>query len=365
MSEVISILLDLLRIKSVTAHEDEIKKYIVHKVKDRLFFSEVRNNIVCFSSESCYFALVGHIDTVDNINLKNGIVEDGKVFGLGASDMKAGIAIMLYLLQRFNHLPILWIFYDREEGSYNDNGLSLVFDKFRNILKNLKFAIILEPTSNNIELGCNGVINYGLWIKGKSGHSARPQTYQNPFYLSLPIVDFIANYKPVDYIHEISINSRNHKLCFTGNMVITQIKGYIDKTNENNFKNLVPEYCFINVNVRYTPNYNFEDFDKSFRNKMLGYKCDIEIIDHAPAGKILINRELVEFLEWYLKNGDFEIHGKQAWTDVARFSLFNIPAINLGPGEPSQAHQKNEYAFISKIEQLSIILARYLQQLRS
>ncbi|MCX7759254.1 MAG: M20/M25/M40 family metallo-hydrolase [bacterium] len=365
---VVDIIVDLLKIKSITGYEDNLKKYIIDFIKDRLNFQVIRNNIVAYPKNDrgrYLVAFVGHIDTVDNANNKDGIMEGDKIFGLGASDMKAGIAVMLSLINKFSNLPLLWVFYDKEEGKYDDNGLNLVFQNFGDLLMKPNFAIILEPTSNNIEMGCNGVINYGIWIRGKSGHSARRNTYQNPFYLSLPIIKYLESYQPEEYKKVIVVADKSYELSFVSNAVITQIKGLNDLYTENGFRNVVPEYCFLNVNVRYTPNYEFADFNEYFRKNLGKYEIfKLDVTDYAPAGKIVINKYLEYFLDWYLNNGDFGVFAKQAWTDVARFTLHGIPAINLGPGEPTQAHQVNEYTHISKMEQLELILSKYLMSLR-
>lgn len=363
--DLIELLVNLLKIHSITSKEDELKDYIVYLIKDKIKFEVIRNNVVCYNQENCKIALVGHIDTVENINQYNGTIKEDKVYGLGVSDMKSGIAIMLKLLLEFPKLPILWIFYDREEGNYNENGLELVFKKFDDIIKKIEFAIILEPTSNNIEMGCNGVVNYGIWVKGRSGHSARPHSYLNPFYLAIPILEFFKNYKQEEYVFPLEINSKIFNLKYQNNTVITQVKGYNSFKIENTFKNVVPEYCFINLNIRFTPNYQFAEVREKFRRIFEDLKQDvaiekIEMLDSAPPGRIIINKSLEDFVKWYINKSNYEIVGKQAWTDVARFSLLNIPAINLGPGEPNLAHQQNEYASLSKITNLYLILKDFL-----
>jgi succinyl-diaminopimelate desuccinylase len=68
----------------------------------------------------------------------------------------------------------------------------------------------------------------------------------------------------------------------------------------------------------------------------------------------------VEFLS---KCGVTSTAIKQAWTDVARFDQVGVPAVNLGPGVQSQAHQPNEYTELSLLPQGYAILHRFLRGL--
>ncbi|MGB9638939.1 MAG: M20/M25/M40 family metallo-hydrolase, partial [bacterium] len=160
----INTLIDLLKIKSLTGFEEDIKNYIFDYIKNiinndqSICIYQKRNNVVVYHNDlpkENVIAFIGHIDTVDNINEYNAKLIDGKIYGLGSSDMKSGVAIILNLFKIFYNLNnIIWIFYDQEEGPYINNGLNILFKDLKELLSKIDLAIILEPTNNYIELGC-------------------------------------------------------------------------------------------------------------------------------------------------------------------------------------------------------------------
>lgn len=57
---------------------------------------------------------------------------------------------------------------------------------------------------------------------------------------------------------------------------------------------------------------------------------------------------------------NLEVEAKQAWTDVGRLSMYGIDAVNFGPGDTAQAHQKNEYIPIENLEKNFEIFSNFL-----
>jgi succinyl-diaminopimelate desuccinylase len=289
-------------------------------------------------------ALVGHLDTVRCADHQEYTVRDGRVYGCGASDMKAGLAVMLDLLESWQTLegarPV-WIFYHGEEGPAVGNGLGPVLAA-PELLPTLDFAFILEPTDRGIQPGCMGLLNATVTVPGVRAHSARPWQGENALYRALPMLERFAR------MERRAV--RFGELTFYEVMVVTQAA-------TQNSRNVVPDALALNVNVRFAPGSTAAAAEQELRS-IVGEGATVEITDSAPSGAVHADHPLIA--EWRRAEG-LSVEPKQAWTDVARFTELGIPAVNFGPGETAQAHQTNEWAAVDSLVHCQQALRRFFR----
>ncbi len=282
--------------------------------------------------------LAGHLDTVPEP--EGGIevrVEGDRVYGRGASDMKAGDAVMLALLESFarglaeeSRFEPVFVFYEREEGPYAENGLEAVFAGSPWVL-DAELALVPEPTAAALEVGCVGTAQVEVTFSGKSAHAARPWQGENAL---TGAGEFLAA------LHERpAAETVVEGLTFYEVLTPTIARG-------GRAKNVVPDSFRINVNYRFAPGKDLEDVTRLF-DELLGESATYEVVDFAPSGPVNLENPLLQEL---IATG-LEVRPKQAWTDVARFSERGVAAANFGPGLPSQAHKENEYAEIPLLEE--------------
>jgi succinyl-diaminopimelate desuccinylase len=278
--------------------------------------------------------LAGHLDTVPEP--EGGLpvrVEGGRIYGRGASDMKAGDAVMLALLEDFSWesswAEPVFIFYEREEGPYAKNGLERVFAQNPRVLK-AELALLLEPTAGALEVGCVGTAQIEVTFRGRPAHSARPWQGENALTAA---GTFLAELHERQ-LEEVVVEG----LTFYEVLVPTMARG-------GRAKNVVPEEFWINVNYRFAPGKDEDDVRRVFKELLEG-SADYVVADFAPSGPVdLANPLLRKLIETGL-----EVRPKQAWTDVARFAQRGVAAANFGPGLPSQAHQEAEFAELPLLE---------------
>ncbi len=276
----------------------------------------------------------GHLDTVpqpeEPIEVR---VEGDRIYGRGASDMKAGDAVMLALLENFawegSRFEPKFVFYEREEGPHVENGLETVFAETPWVLE-ADLAIVLEPTDGALEVGCVGTAQIEVTFRGKSSHAARPWQGENAITKA---GRFLAT------LHERPANEVVvDGLSFYEVLTPTTARG-------GRAKNVVPDSFWINVNHRFAPGRGMDDVRRLF-DDLLGDEANYEIPDFAPSGSVDLDNPLLQEL---MATG-LEVRPKQAWTDVARFAERGVAAVNFGPGSPSQAHQDAEHAELPLLE---------------
>jgi succinyl-diaminopimelate desuccinylase len=285
----------------------------------------------------------GHHDTVPSQGNMPGRIEDGWVVGLGASDMKGGVAVMIELARWLAaERPALsfdpaFLFFAREELPVSESPLPDVFAAAP-LVREAALVVVLEPTDNALHLGCVGSINASLSFHGRSAHSARPWQGENA------IAKAVAGLAPVVAVPPLEVEVAG--LTFTEVVTVTQIRGGVAD-------NVVPDRVEARLNFRYAPTRTPDQAEERLRELVPG----VEIESNSAAAHVPEHSELLARLQ---AAGDFERLPKQAWTPVAQFAAEGLDAVNLGPGATRYAHQRDERVEIAALERTFAALQRFL-----
>lgn len=292
-----------------------------------------------------HIALVGHLDTV---RTENGPahIEGDRCFGAGASDMKSGLALMIVLAESMEEFPcdLTLVFYSKEEGNYAENELGPVLDADLD-LRSVDLAICLEPSDNGVQLGCNGSIHASVVFEGKTAHSARPWQGENAVTKAGEFLAEMGKLLPVEHL----VDGFVYKSVFT----VTQAR------DGGRGRNIVPDRFVVNVNHRFAPTTTPAQAMAAVQ-VLVKDRAIVEFTDVSPPALPNASHPLVRSL---IGSGVAGVTPKQAWTDVGRFGQLGIPAVNWGPGENAQAHQKNESTSLKLIHEGDAILRRFLREL--
>ncbi len=338
-------LVELINIPSVIGNEEEITTAIefrltavrpVQRLGNALVVGEPTGNPIV--------VLYGHTDTVPEQDNGTAGVHGERVYGLGASDMKAGVAVMVHLLEDpaviEGPYDVIGVFYDKEEGPSADNGLEDVLEAVP-WLADAGFSIVLEPTDLNLELGCNGAMNADIVFSGHAAHSARPWLGENAVTKAGAWLAEMHNRRP----EPVEIAGLEYREVFS----VTKASGGIAS-------NVLPAQFTLNLNYRFPPIYNLEEAEARLRD-VASAADEILITDRAPAGMIPEGSPHLERLEELVGGAKT---AKQGWTDVARLTGRGIPAVNYGPGEVVQAHQVTESVPVENLRIVFDVLHGFL-----
>jgi len=290
--------------------------------------------------------LVGHTDTVPPKPGDTVAHIDGtRVYGLGASDMKGGLAVMLALAEDLGGASLAYdvgfVFYDHEEGPWVNSGLGPVLEQ-TGWLQEAALAFCLEPSDNVVQLGCMGTIHAKVAFVGKSAHSARPWQGENAIHKAADLLTRLGARAPIDVERD--------GFLFREVISATQAHG-------GTARNVIPDRFELNLNYRFAPGTALDDACEALA-AFVGPSAEISFVERAPSGRVVGGNALLRaFLD---QNGN-AVTSKQAWTDVARLGAAGIDAVNLGPGLAAQAHQAGEYAELPLLAESYRQFARFLR----
>jgi succinyl-diaminopimelate desuccinylase len=322
--------LELVNIPSESRYEAAIAEYVATEMPGEPTWREAETLWYdAGESHRPLVVLAGHLDTVPAQGNLPGRLDEGSVIGLGASDMKAGVAVMIELarseLAEPTAVDLGFVFFPREEIAVEESPLPALFGT--GLLDRAALVIVLEPTDNEIHAGCVGSIVARASFDGESAHAARPWTGVNAIALAVEALAPVVRLEPVDV--------ENGGLTFREVVTVTRIEGGVAD-------NVVPAHAAATLNYRYAPGRTRAEAEARLR-ELAG---DVEILSHSSAAPVPDANPLLERLR---AAGGLELAPKQAWTPVAQFAEQGLDAVNLGPGATRYAHRVDEQVEIAEL----------------
>ena len=295
--------------------------------------------------------VAGHLDTVpveDNLPpvrthmSGENYPDDEVIWGRGACDMKAGVAMQLSTAAALTapNRDVSWVFYDHEEVDASLNGLGRVSRNHPDWLAG-DFAILGEPSNASVEGGCNGTIRVDVTTTGVRAHSARAFMGVNAIHAAAEVLTRLAEFET----DTVTVDGLDYRESLSAVNIRGGVAG-----------NVVPDECVVSVNYRFAPSKSAAEAEAFLRELFNGF--DVIVTDAAEGARPGLDRAIAQD---FIDTLGLSPAPKLGWTDVSRFSALGVPAVNFGPGNPLYAHKSDEHVRVTEVEQATATLRSYLQ----
>ncbi len=376
MTETTRLLRDLVRLPSVNPmgrtlqssdlYEERVSAYLEAFFRaldvswERQTVAPQRSNVVArFESPGARRTIVfeAHQDTVptDNMTIDPfaGIIENGRLYGRGACDIKGGMAAMLTAFARLVRT--------KPAGAANI-VMACTVDEEHTFLgvqelvkRGLKadFAVVAEPTCLQIVNAHKGVCRWTLSTPGRSCHSSAPEQGINAIYRMGRLLTAIETYAA-----ELR-QSRSDAVLGPPTLSVGRIEG-------GTSVNTVPDHCRIEIDRRLIPGEQAEAtphllsaFLKESARIDFPFECSPLYINCPALGRDK-SGELVALLGQCIDSlkASHEVIVVPYGTDASTLAEAGIPSVVFGPGNIAQAHTRDEWVPLDEVEQAAEILYR-------
>ena len=325
--------------------------------------------------------LNGHVDVVPagdrnqwDFDPFSGEITDKCILGRGTSDMKAGVAGILFAMKTLVEAGVelngnirLHIVSDEESGGeYGTQWLCA-----NGYAENADACLVAEPTSHKtIEIGQKGKIDLILKSYGKSAHGSLAGYRGENAILKLGKV-----LEHVDMLREIEGKyGENQKQALINSKIIAGEKNgagtgdVIDHVSANvgilkggTRPNMVPDYCEAIVDLRLPIGVTIEEVEE--RIKAMIAKSGVEGVEYELGCQMLgnyteIDAPIVEAIKKYAEElWQEEVLPAYQWasSDARDYRQKGIPTIQFGPSNTVGIHSYNETVDIEDVQKAGLI----------
>jgi acetylornithine deacetylase len=281
-------------------------------------------------------------------------VANGRMYGRGSCDVKAGGAVMLAAFAR--------LLQERPSGSARVILAYTVDEEhtFLGVQELMKsgvkadYAVVAEPTLLNIVKAHKGVVRWQVETPGRACHSSRPEQGVNAIYRMGRLL------KGVEEFAERLRASRPDPLLGPPTLSVGRVTGGVSP-------NTVPDFCRIEIDRRLIPGENPAAPPADLEAFLSTYPgIDFPFVTHPP--KLACpplsparSGELVARLGAVIDAvvGKHEAMGVPYGTDASTVEEAGVPAVVFGPGDITQAHTKDEWIDLAQLDPAAEILFRF------
>jgi acetylornithine deacetylase/succinyl-diaminopimelate desuccinylase family protein len=313
-----------------------------------------RDNLIAYyrSNSPVTFLWEAHQDTVpiDGMTVEpfEATIRDGRMYGRGSCDVKAGIAGMLSAFTRLAR--------EKPAGAANVT-LAFTVDEEHTFLgvqelmkSGLKadFAVVAEPTRLNIVTAHKGVVRWQLETTGRACHSSRPDEGVSAVYRMAKVLIALEEYAV--QLQRSKSDPRLGPPTFSVGMIAGGVS-----------PNTVPDSCVIQIDRRLLPGESapnaIADVSRFLDARNFGFPI------HAKPGLACGALAPIAHDNPHLKRlgdaiGPHEQIAVPFGTDASTIAP-TIPAVVFGPGDIAQAHTKDEWIELDQVERAADILFRF------
>jgi succinyl-diaminopimelate desuccinylase len=297
------------------------------------------------SEKKAPLCLTGHLDIVPlgarpwTRDPFKGETAGDKLYGRGASDMKAGVAAILMacrsLSKQLNNTPgvVVVLTAAEEGGCIGSRHLAET-----RLLGKAGAMVVGEPTSNYPMVGHKGSIKFYARFKGVGAHGSMPELGVNAIYKAA---------KAISSLEGFSFGVKKHPVMGGPTLNVGTIEG-------GNTVNAVPDAARIGVDIRTVPGMDHEELLSKLKG-LVG-EADFDIFSNLPPVWTAPDDEWMQRVFEICKPYVGEAPAARTapyMTDAANLlkAYAGAPTVVLGPGEAAMAHQTDEYCSMERVRQ--------------
>jgi acetylornithine deacetylase len=297
----------------------------------------------------------GHLDVVGIEGMTHapfdGAQRDGRLFGRGASDMKAGVAAMCAAAARAAAVGplageiVVAAVVDEEFESLGTR--SLVRAGVR-----ADAAIVTEPTGLAIMPAHKGFVWLDVTLRGRAAHGSRWEIGIDAIrHAGLLLAE-------IDRLDAEVLPTRDHPLLGRPSVHASFIEGGAGMST-------YPDRCLLRLERRTIPGERVEDVVSEVqaacarvRARRPTFAADVGLGVTQSPSDVDPGAPIVRALASALAQcGETtRVEGMSAWTDAAILNDAGIPAVCFGPGDIALAHAAEEYVIIEEIDRATAVL---------